>query len=548
MPYADPNASFDSAIRHFFRYLGDVHRLKQNPLVRRFFVGDVVPARSARVRDEAALALVHRLVREAAQRSCDSDAAAGRHEQSRCKHAIVALNLLGGESVESVARTLGVSAPHCYRLRAGICKAIAQQIQAYDDEPPATTLPALDEFRARMSHAALRIRIGDFDGAIDEYERLAQSSGSIPRKVEALGRLSTALVERGRVDRAEAALSSAERLLATNPASLGASARDIARAQTEFARWRLASERCDPQGTLDAIASAAARLAGLRGVKPDHVEELHAEVLLYLSWTLRNYGDSRAAEERALCDAASAIARVRSPRPALALEIGLIFERTRNTRILDAAQWRPARRRLEALTELDERARALGSFDIDLSAALGFVEYGAQMGDIELAWRAARYALSLARRHPNPRFVAENAVHAAEILAYTDHWQYAPRLLREVDRDVLCLARRSVRECVEALCHLRAGRHHRAWSLATAPERAADTPLYAAKMSAIAASAAEALGLHRNATELIEGAVSQLEEIRTALPLRYSYRLAAEITGDRRFGRKADDVTYLVTS
>ena len=37
MPHEDPDPSFDSAVRHLFRHLGDAAALRKNPLTRRFF-------------------------------------------------------------------------------------------------------------------------------------------------------------------------------------------------------------------------------------------------------------------------------------------------------------------------------------------------------------------------------------------------------------------------------------------------------------------------------------------------------------------------------
>jgi hypothetical protein len=548
MPYADPGASFDGAVRHLFRYLNNAQRLKCNPLVRRLFDAPDAPASSVRARDNATITLVRRLVREGAERCWLADEASGRREHARCKRAIALSNLLGDESVEAVARSLGVSVPHCYRLRTDLCRRVAQNVQRYNDAPASTVLPVLDEFRARISAAMLRGQVGDFRGAEDEYERLAQAAGSIPRKIEALALRSMVLTDDNQVERAAEAISSAEALSCEHAGYFSDTAANLARAHIEFARWRLAVQRCDGPAALDAIESTNSHLDAIRAAVPDYVGELRAEVLVKMSWTLRNFGDSPAAEEQALHDAAGFIARVRSPRATLALEVDLVLERTRNTRLIDAVHWRPASRRFEALTDLCERARALGSLNHNLSAAFGFVEYGAQMGNGELMWQAARYVLSLTMRHPNPQFVAQTVVHLAEIITYTDHWHYAERLLREIDRELLAITHGGVRECVEALCYLRSGSYAQAWKLATSPARENDTPLCTAKMRTIAAGAADGLGRQREAIDIIERAIPKLELVRTALPLRYSYTIAAEITGDPHFLRKAEEVTYLLTS
>jgi tetratricopeptide (TPR) repeat protein len=548
VPYADPCASFDSAVRHLFRYLNHPQRLRQNPLVRHFFEAPKgAPVTSVGARDRSALALIHRLVREGADRCRDDDLATSRYKRAMSGHTIVLLNCLQGVPLKSVAARLGISPPQCYRERAALCRRIAKHIQHYADTPASDIVSVLDEFRTRMYRATIRFDVGDFDGAIHDYNELLRSS-SIPGKIEALCRSAMAFAEQGLLRQATDATSSAHMLFEANRASLPSQKQEVARAQIELAWWRMAAETLNGADCVDAIDAAASRLSSIQATADDATKELYAEILVNRSWTRRNFGDSTSGEDPDLSEAAEILHQVHAPMPVRSLRVALILERVRNGGMTDTSRWRPARMRLEALSDLSKRARALGSLDLNMSAALGFVEYGAQIGNVDLAWDSARYSLSIAKQHPNRCFRARIAIHVAGVLTYTKHWHHVRTLLGAVDRNAATDVRRDIVDFLEARCYLRLGAYGQAWSLATAPWRAEDSPLCAARMSAVAASAADALDRHRDATNLIEEAVSKLEGIRSVLPLRDGYAAAAEITGSSQFLRKAEDLTRLLTT
>ena len=531
-----------------FRYLNNPPRLKQNPLVRHFFEGTPkAPETSVQARDRAALELIHRLVREGAERCRDDDLAASRHKQATSGYAIVLLNCLQGQPIKSVAAKLGISPPQCYRERADLCRRIAKYIQHYADTSTSGIVSVLDEFRSRMYRATIRFDIGDFDGAIHDYDYLIRSA-SISGKIEALCRSAMAFAEQGLLRQAKDASSSAHVLLEANRALLPRSKQEVARAQIELTWWRLAAETLDGAVCVDTIDAAASRLSPIQATADDATKELYAEILVNRSWTRRNFGDSTSGVDPYLSEAAEILQGVHAPMPVRCLRVALILERVRNGGMTDASRWRPARLRLEALADLSKRARALGSLDLNMSAALGFVEYGAQIGNVDLAWDSARYSLSIAKQHPNRHFLARIAIHIAGILIYTKRWHHVKTLLGAVDRNAVTEVRRDIVDFLKARYYLRSGAYRQAWSLATAPWRVEDSPLCSARMSAVAASAADALDRRRDATNLIEEAVSKLEGIRSVLPLRDGYATAAEITGRSQFLRKAEELTRLLTT
>ena len=100
LPYADPNASFDSAVRHLFRHIKNPAQLRRNPLVRHLFTNvEGTPARAARTREKAGLELLRRLVLEGAEQCRNADLAAYQIERAARRYAIVMRNCLQGEPI-----------------------------------------------------------------------------------------------------------------------------------------------------------------------------------------------------------------------------------------------------------------------------------------------------------------------------------------------------------------------------------------------------------------------------------------------------------------
>jgi hypothetical protein len=133
VPLANPSASFDVAVRHLFRHLGEPDRLRRNPLVRRFFEDG--SGRVTRTREKTALATIARVVQEGAERARSHDMDANQGERAYRQYTIVRRTYFERAPAERIASDLGLSTRQYYRERAAICARIARYVEAYDDRP-----------------------------------------------------------------------------------------------------------------------------------------------------------------------------------------------------------------------------------------------------------------------------------------------------------------------------------------------------------------------------------------------------------------------------
>lgn len=147
MPFANPEKSFDVAVRHLFRHLGDTAALRRNPLVRDRF-GKAGDAKT----DAVCVAEIrNRILREAALcRSHDIAAGAGVH--ARRQYTIVEAVCLGEPAAQTIAR-LKLSRRQYYRDRQTICARVGRALVSRRDVQPQVTIDEPLELLLRRAAA-----------------------------------------------------------------------------------------------------------------------------------------------------------------------------------------------------------------------------------------------------------------------------------------------------------------------------------------------------------------------------------------------------------
>lgn len=538
MPNADPQASFDVAVRHLFRHLDDAAALRRNPLVRRFFErlgGDTVAER------RTALETVRRLVREAVDRLKLRDGADARASR---RYAIFERHCLQKASLKDVADQLGVSVAQCYRDRASICHRIARYLLDYAGLPEPVELPRFDEFRFRMGLALRSFEAGDYSAAMARFEALLRAGASPLQRVEALCGQAELFVVLGQRDRVETLLSEARRTLARAEEQTAAES-GVGEARIDAVDWHMRFERLDREGARGAIDRAATILKALYASAGDEVKELYAHVLSARGITLRANAELREAGD-ALAEALAVLRTVRAPSPLLSLETIAHSYRLRNGLVTESTYYVSAQERLETLVDLAARARSSGSLMLNLNVLLGMLEFHAYAGNDMRAFETARSALALVKEHPNVNDIAHVAVTTASLLTYTSYWQTVPSLLGSIDPSHLACVAPDHLAHTKARYNLRSKAYGRAFSLASALQPNAASPYYATKMQIIAARAAEGLGRHRDAVNYVEEALSSAERFRVVPTLPDAYHVAAEVTGSARLRRRAEEVAEVL--
>jgi tetratricopeptide (TPR) repeat protein len=539
VPNADPQASFDVAVRHLFRHLDDAVALRTNPIVRRFFKapdGDTVAGR------RAALDTVRRLVREGAERSKPPGESDPR---SKREYTIFERHCLQRMSLKRVADELGVSAAQCYRDRASICSRVARYVLDYAGLPDAIELPRFDEFRFRMGLAMRSLEVGDYSSATARFDVLLHTASSPLQQIEVLcnkAELFIIVGERGCVD---ALLTDARHILAEHAAALGPADTGIGKARILLVDWHRRFECHDRVAARAAIDAAVAILKPLYACATDEVKELYAKVLSSRGVALRASAELRAAGDT-FAEALAVLGDVRAPSPLLSLETIAHSYRLRNGLITESTYYVSAQERLETLVDLATRARASGSLMLNLNVLLGILEFYAYAGNDARAHETARTALALAREAPNKNDVAHIATTVASLLTYTSYWHVVPSLLRSVSPEQFVSVAPDHYAHTKARYNLRLRAYDRALSLASTESPKAESSYYDTKMQIVAACAAEGLGRHRDAVNYVEEALSSAERFCVVPTLPDAYHVAARITGSARLRRRAEEVAEVL--
>ena len=520
MPRANPNASFEVATKHLFRHLHEPDDLRANPLTRAFF------------EEPDALERIHGLIRAAAACCRDEDRAAGEEERARRQYAIAIEDCLGGKSVRAIARALGISPTQYYRERAEIRARMARHVRDAGDPATQVTGVPFDDFRYGMARASSLIELGDAVRAIEEYRRLFDSTDSASRRIEILCETALAHARGGDWEDVERALEQA-RLLLDRPLTLSSRERKVAEAHVLFVRG-MSTWPADPRCALDLFAAAISILERLA-----HPSERTKELLVRI---LFEYGEGLATVQglrrsvETLTLAAKTLASCSDPSPNLSLRIAITLRVFRNSMLADPFGWEPMHQRLQTMLELGERARLTGSVDLNLSALNGISQLHACSGNAVAARRAVQSALALSKYHPTKEIFSEVSLRMARTLMYTPLWRDVPSVLRLAGAPATVAVAAS-RKTLEAEYALRLGMYaqvHDAIGEAEMSRR----PF----LAMLAAQAADGLGRRREALALIEPAMPEIERSGIALTIGRTYRIAGQITNDRRFRRKAEEV------
>jgi tetratricopeptide (TPR) repeat protein len=532
MPRANPAASFEVAARHLFRYVHDPLRLRDNPLTARFFE----PASSAigsRAADRVALDRIHAVIRTTATRIRDDDVAAGRREHAERQYAIVVDGCLGGKPNATIASALGISTTQFYRERAEICTRIARSLRDSLGREPTTSVTPFDDFQYAIARAATLAEIGNAARAIDEFDRLFLCAGFTSQKIQALCEQTLVYLRSDRFDEADRCVRIARKLL-DNSTGLTARERGFAGAHIAYVRG-VATWPKDPSAALELYMDALPSLERLSPAAADPARELYARVTF-------EYGESLGTFHRlsdgvrTLAHAATIYDSCQNGATSIALRIQIALRTFRSSLLTDPLGWEPLRDRLQTMLELGRRARSTGSTDLNLRALNAIAQFEASAGNAPAALGAARSALALSKFEPTQEVFSEVSLRMARTIMYTPLWHEVPGLLIAAGPPATAAVAAS-RKILEAEFALRRGMYETVRQT-IGPSEIAKRPF----MAVLAAQAAHGLGRQREARRLIESAVPAVEQSGVAITIERTYRIAEQITNDRSYRRKADEI------
>ncbi len=143
----------------------------------------------------------------------------------------------------------------------------------------------------------------------------------------------------------------------------------------------------------------------------------------------------------------------------------------------------------------------------------------------------------------------QTAIEIGARLVSTRYWEYASSLIAATGRPrALDVYHRDLLRYTAAEQALRCRDFQGAWTLANGNGPHGWRTTLTLRGELVAAAAAQGLGYGREARNLIDSIISAAESVNATPILRDAYRLAGEITGERKFTSKAGEVGRLLTA
>jgi hypothetical protein len=540
-----PGAAFHIAVKHLFRHLHDCRALEKNTLVRHFFADPHLFTMQRCDREQMVLARIHESIRRGSEEFFSRDVEAGKGERAYRRHVIILQQCLERRSIQDVATDLGISYYHCYREKAAICMRVAQYVMDHSRSAGPALLAEVDEFQMLRS----RTLNGAADAATSyrEAAELVRVAPSLGEKIEALGTSALIAIRFGDAVRARESLVEAEALYAERFVDSSSQAANVARAFIDLIAAKLARDRADSRSALAFAQRATSLLDTMSGNAAPYVREMHAESLLELGAAFCAAGALDRAYD-SIAAAESHLARVRSASFQLRTRIATELWRLRSCLLTNPRAWRPSSERISGLTAALDDARSVGALSEAANIAEALTLANAAQGNDDEALRTGRFAIAIARRQPNCRVFAHTAIRVVISLLNTRHWESALALLP--DRDCLESSdshHRAVTRFIFAEHALRTRQLLKARRLTAVSEVLAGNALLLLYNQLVAASAEHALGCARKARSLVDSAIPEAERMGAVDLLRDTYRVASQVTRERRFTRLAGEYNRLLS-
>jgi tetratricopeptide (TPR) repeat protein len=544
---ADPKAGFDVAVRHLFRHLDNARELRRNPLVSKLFEQSDVP--STRSRDLTAVAQVRRLVVEAVERCYAANSSTLDAERRRRQSVIFRRCVLERNPLDSVAAELGISKRLLYSERANICERIARYIQKQDLLERASALRMLDRLAFQFERAAAQVEAGEYDLAVRNYNGILETASTPSQKIEALCKRAEIELECGRFLDARRTIVHATELSESSVNALSAKALGASRAHIELLRSRTAWFTADFSTASTALNAASLALETVRSIAGKRIKELLLDVLIEQGTRARLDGDFARAS-RHLADIAETAREIPDVSPQRSIDWHMLrgqveYQFARPGTTFAMGDYFAL---LADLLHLAKKCRSLRRIlEIEVEFTDPFVR--ANPGGIGL--NSAQHMLSMARELNNRRLISHVSIYMADHLASTNVWKAVPHILEDARRIEVEGSREwGHMRLIEARYHLRAGDWAKAHECGEQAWQAGRSMRSSRVEGAGLRSMADAelkLGRHGDAREHILEALPHVEGGASPEACIMTYRVAAAVTGDRRFSRAATELRQAVT-
>jgi hypothetical protein len=519
---------FEAATRHLFGHLRDASALRQNPLVRSYFID----SDGTRIKGDLTLALLRSQLRALGQRFHSEDLAAGRTWQADRWLAILS-GLCEQKSSKEIASEVGVSLPQFYRDRRFVClraaRAISEQQISANIE-----LITYNPLRFQLRRLNTLVDQGFSAKAIALGEYILSGLHSDDR-ISTLLHISNAMLEFGDLEQAEARWRLAKRLLESachEPEQLPA-----LQANLRLTEYRIAREVGRSRDAKSIITSLGTECNGLEQRFPEYTD---LAVTILLEQCRMSVVNGLFTEAQAVMIRADKIAR-RYPTMPSEIQWQLPFMKAYSSENGSFS----SDERFELFSAALHLGLTVGSAKGALFAIIGLVHHCANLGFDDQAQAHGEAALTLARSMEGSQYRLFVVDSVAPILLRTKNWSFVRRLII----DVASLPQPRPNSLRLALFRgqllARAGRFEDAvialTSIANAAHQSQSQSFMAALLPELAL-ALNACGRDGEAKARVQMAICLAESCATPSLLRFTYDAAAKVLGDPKMRLRAQQL------
>jgi hypothetical protein len=538
MPRANPSESIKVAARHLFRHLDDPAELRRNPIVAHYF--DCNADGSDGIAALEAIVAVRRAVRLAADCCELDDRNAGLHRRAKRNAILLEQLCTGSDSYRVAAKTLGLSVPQYYRTKQALCLRIAR---AMSRSAPRFVPHCTDSAWARLEVAERRAGLGDFSGAQAICVDLAAYAPSSAVRVRALCLVASVERERGSLTRSRSFLAQATAALEAGREQMMPGDALIAECYVKLWAARIAFDGPRSREGLQILEDAIRRAPTEQSIGDLALRAVLADLLAEGAEQHEALGDF----VRAKALAALAAERARSLPETFPQKSFVARTMSRLQWVAPGVQERPnlANRLNNFHTALD-LARHSGSLENQVRSLLNLMSVHVVLGDAKAATAYSQQALRLAVDFGGRRLGAMARLEITDALVSGSRWRLVGAMLATLG-DAFDNGSYSWLFCklFEAIYLAKTGQLERSIAVATESEKRASVAGYTricGGLQRVVASSAHAIGRKVLAHEQIRASIDTVCRSGSLLSLGNAYRIAADITGERRYADLAREI------
>jgi hypothetical protein len=534
MPRAKPSESVEIAARHLFRHLDDPAELRRNPIVAHYFEqGSALDA----------LVAVRRAVRQAAEQCERDDRNAGLHRQAHRNARLLEQLCTHGESYRAAASALGLSVQQYYRLRRRLSLRVARVMSRSSPRSPHLAHDSTDLASIRLEVAEKRARLGEFSGAQRICADVANHAPSALARVRALCLMASVDRDCFNVVRARSWLAQAGAVLEAGREEMAAGDALVVECQIKLWSARVAFDEPESAKGVRIIEDALGRASTAESVGDAVSRAVLVDLFLEGAEQHEAIGDF----ERAKTLAALAAERAASLPESFPQKSHVARTMSRLQWVAPGLRGRPnVASRLANFHAALDLARGSGSVENEVRSLLNLMSVHVVLGDSKTAILYSQHALRLAEDFGGRRLAAMTRLEMTDALMGGRRWRVAGAILPTLG-DAFAEGSYNWLFCkaFEAIYLAKIGQPERSIAVATASEeraRAANFTRISGGLQRVIASSANMVGRKMLAHEQIRASIETVYRGGSLLSLGHTYRVAAAITGERRYALLAREI------